>query len=493
MRAAGYARRWAAIKNVFKPNNTSKSGIGVDMMKTRIVTMSGFLILSLLFCFRHSSAEGFFMSGDSITDTMKEQSVSTWNLINSPVKYHLEGVALTSSSNGWAVGLKGYSGSTPYGSVILHWDGNEWREETSPTGAPLFAVTMISENDGWAVGGSTSGVILHWNGSAWSVANAPSSATLYDVKFTSANDGWAIGGSATSGAVLLRWNGTEWTIRRTVADTVYKSVAIVSVNNVWVVGRYGTSYPYKSVLSHWNGSTWSTEIRDVSPTGLNSVAMVSSNDGWAVGRCFMHYDGSWTASSTTANLSAVTMNSTNDGWAVGSSGSTDTSRILHWDGNSWSNVVPPSQAALSDIAMISANEGWAVGWAGTILYYGYPKLAISKTGPSNASVGEPISYTLTITNSSPISATEVIVTDTLPTGAYYVNGGTMMMDVVRWTIPHLAANSSTQVHFVVTATQTITNSVYGVSCIEGASVMGTEAVVTKVGYSIYLPLVIRFP
>ncbi len=57
--------------------------------------------------------------------------------------------------------------------------------------------------------------------------------------------------------------------------------------------------------------------------------------------------------------------------------------------------------------------------------------------------------------------------------------------------PSLAAGEWLQVQFAVTATQTITNADYRVSCAEGVSADGAQAVVTSFGNKIYLPLALR--
>ena len=64
----------------------------------------------------------------------------------------LNGVALVSQNDAWAVGADG---------VIYHWDGTDWRSTVSPTLQTLRTVTMVSAIDGWAVGDG--GVILHYS------------------------------------------------------------------------------------------------------------------------------------------------------------------------------------------------------------------------------------------------------------------------------------------------------------------------------------------
>jgi uncharacterized repeat protein (TIGR01451 family) len=54
-----------------------------------------------------------------------------------------------------------------------------------------------------------------------------------------------------------------------------------------------------------------------------------------------------------------------------------------------------------------------------------PDLSISKVAPATAVAGQPFTYTLTIANSGAMTATNLLVRDTLPTGATYLGGGTL--------------------------------------------------------------------
>lgn len=126
-----------------------------------------------------------------------------------------------------------------------------------------------------------------------------------------------------------------------------------------------------------------------------------------------------------------------------------------------------------------------------------PFLIINKNGPSTATAGSRITYTLTITNSGLAAATNLVITDVIPTGATYVSGGTKVGNVVSWMIPSLAANGGiTQTTFIVTATQTITNSDYRVQADGGYKTQGTSAVVTEVSaetpeQKIFLPVILK--
>ncbi len=124
---------------------------------------------------------------------------------------------------------------------------------------------------------------------------------------------------------------------------------------------------------------------------------------------------------------------------------------------------------------------------------GSPALSIGKTGPATAITGDLITYTLTITNSGLVTATNLIITDSLPSGATYVNGGTRIGNVISWTIPSLVGGGGvTQTTFVVTATQTITNSDYRVSTSGGYSAIGSVPVVVTINTNdVYLPIILK--
>jgi uncharacterized repeat protein (TIGR01451 family) len=109
-------------------------------------------------------------------------------------------------------------------------------------------------------------------------------------------------------------------------------------------------------------------------------------------------------------------------------------------------------------------------------------LTIAKTGPGSVPIGQPITYTLVVFNSGTVPITDVVVTDTIPVGAYFVealDGGVRVGDIVSWTVLNLAP-SSAAAHFVVTATETITNADYRVSASGGYSDTGDVPVITVI-------------
>ncbi|HRV93875.1 MAG TPA: hypothetical protein P5526_17085, partial [Anaerolineae bacterium] len=126
-------------------------------------------------------------------------------------------------------------------------------------------------------------------------------------------------------------------------------------------------------------------------------------------------------------------------------------------------------------------------------------LALTKSGPATAVAGQPILYTLTLTNTLGLTINNVRITDTLPVGANYVSGGTRVGNVVSWTLASLAAHDTVQTSFIVTATQTITNADYGVTSGDGFRTTGTQSVTTVIdtggepslGNRYYIPVIFK--
>ena len=110
-----------------------------------------------------------------------------------------------------------------------------------------------------------------------------------------------------------------------------------------------------------------------------------------------------------------------------------------------------------------------------------PDLAIRKVAPSVVKAGERITYTLTVSNSGALPANNLTITDVVPTGATYVSGGVLQNGIVHWGVSQLDGyGASIQVTYVVTAAQTITNSVISVSADGNYSASSNQPVVTIV-------------
>jgi uncharacterized repeat protein (TIGR01451 family) len=91
-------------------------------------------------------------------------------------------------------------------------------------------------------------------------------------------------------------------------------------------------------------------------------------------------------------------------------------------------------------------------------------LTLTGTGPSSATAGTNGTYTLTVQNTGPLQATNVIVSNKLPTGAVFVSasaGCTAASGVVTCSAANLASGS--QITFTITVSWQVTGAVYDVA------------------------------
>ncbi|MEO8288985.1 MAG: S-layer homology domain-containing protein [Chloroflexota bacterium] len=305
--------------------------------------------------------------------------LATWSVVPSPNvgtnDNYLYSVTAISANDVWAVGA--YTGTGISLTLTEHWDGTQWSIVPSPNPASAYnhirGISAVSSNDVWAVGDYTTNpaggtdymFALHWNGIQWSEIDPPNPQPigagywLAAVKAFAANDVWAVGYGRQSSwhSILLHWNGSTWSSDIT-SPSYYirlKGIDGVTSNDLWAVGddAYGTGQH----IEHWNGSAWSLVTNpEIGP--LNGVAAVFANNVWAVGNTIEHWDGSaWTVvtAPNVGVLHAIKAITTNDVWAVG-----DTA-FLHWDGTSWSSVAKPVTGVLPSVDASASNDVWAVG------------------------------------------------------------------------------------------------------------------------------------
>jgi eukaryotic-like serine/threonine-protein kinase len=183
------------------------------------------------------------------------------------------------------------------------------------------------------------------------VATFTISGDLTAVAATSADSAWAVGtaGSGTSSRTLiLHWNGTTWTrtpspdlgtcqtrVGVTAASSI-ADVAAASADSAWAVGSTGCgATSTRTVILHWNGTAW-TRVPSPSP-GPGDV------------------------------LLGVTTTSAGTAWAIGNtiSGTGTSPLILRWNGTAWTTVPSPSPAGsdIYGVAATPAGGAWAVGCA----------------------------------------------------------------------------------------------------------------------------------
>jgi len=237
----------------------------------------------------------------------------------------------------------------------------------------LNGVALVSGNEGWAVGGA--GTIQHFDGSSWSLVASGTTSDLFSVSFgppanPNPSAGFAVGGSGGT-AVALYWGGVSWfpiTTGLAGPDAQeLSSVSALSSTDAWAVdGVTGAFW-------HWTGQAglgggWN--MVGSASVGLNSVFMTAPTDGWAVGSggvIYRYAGGGWVMyTSVGQTLNSVFFVNQNEGWAVGAGGA-----VYHYVSGMWTGPVSPAPTTqnLNAVFMTDPTAGWAVGAAGTILQY----------------------------------------------------------------------------------------------------------------------------
>jgi hypothetical protein len=353
----------------------------------------------------------------------------TWARVRTPnpssFSNVLNGVAVLSSRDAWAVGDYSRRLGRFYRTLILHWDGTAWQRVPGPNpGGPsrsdvLHGVAVLSSRDAWAVGSSNTGtagrtLVVHWNGSAWTRVPSPNpggpsrSNVLDGVTALSPSDAWAVGSYATgttTRTLILHWNGSAWArvpspspgLR--LSDGFLHGVTALSSRDAWAVGSYTTASGVHTLVLRWNGTAWK-RVPSPSPgyggDTLTGVTAVSASDAWAVGgystvisarTLALHWNGTgWKRVASPdpgrigSFLTGVTATSATSGWAVGDTftgrGTPGNVRtlILRWNGVSWIRVASPNPSTssfglrdnqLDAVAASSPASAWAVGSVST--------------------------------------------------------------------------------------------------------------------------------
>ena len=268
-----------------------------------------------------------------------------------------------------------------------------------PANTVISDMALTSPTDGWAVGGTmsdqgyaTQGVIMRFSKCHWSsVALDLKGMGLSQIAMDSPTDGWAIGNRTdTDAPVLFHLSGGAWTQQPLpsgllVAESYFTQVRVFAPGNVWLTaftpknsqGQMGVM-----LLLHLMNGQWSTVTCPL-PI-LDTVAPVGPDDLWVAGETstttehasnyrFAHFkDGQWSVMLQPAGAELTTLRATSptDVWA---SGYIPTSQpagyiarpvVARYDGSSWQvapQAVPPNSGAGMMSYVFSATDGWAEG------------------------------------------------------------------------------------------------------------------------------------
>ena len=206
------------------------------------------------------------------------------------------------SNDVWVVGDAYQYPNSNY-ALAMHWDGATWTSQFAlGGGSPTFRdVVMTASDDVWASGRNFEGVqqdqeralIGHWDGASWTKAELPvpasgSQPSLWGIDATGPNDVWSVGRAWTGSGnktYVVHWNGAQWSevpSPNTGSDyNSFQDVVAIAPNDAWAVGQSSSSSGgyEKTLIAHWDGSTWS-QVPSPNPgnRGNSLMAIASSGD-----------------------------------------------------------------------------------------------------------------------------------------------------------------------------------------------------------------------
>jgi hypothetical protein len=261
------------------------------------------------------------------------------------------------------------------------------------TAGGLTGVAAVSASSAWAVGyaGSSASpkvLMLHWNGKTWSRVTSPGVLTaagqLNAITVVNAKDAWAAGftgGSTntTRRTLLLHWNGTTWSeVTRPAPIPGFLNAVTATASGGWAVGGVpnGHNWP-KPLALRQSGTTWS---RVPMPLVLEvtGVAITGTNAAWAIGATEQQFEfARWNGHTWTWELSILPVQDLYilGGIAAGPGGAAFTvgyefpnggSQVpvsLKLAGSTWKKVTvkAPSNALLNAVTFAPGGTAWAAG------------------------------------------------------------------------------------------------------------------------------------
>lgn len=214
-------------------------------------------------------------------------------------------------------------------------------------------------------------------------------------------------------------------------NDIAPNLSITKVNNVASFANPGNTVTYTVVVTNAataNDTARNVVLHDVLPSGFTYVLGGGSSKDFALG------DIAPGASVTTTYDAVISA-----AQAAGTYTNTATAK--------GSNTLTVSA---------TSNVGVRVGEVLGITTV--PALTITKdVNVKETTVGSVVKYTVTVTNTGDVDLTNVVLTDTLPAGFIFVEGGARTK---TWTIGRLAANHQRIVNFDVQVTKSVKAGVY---------------------------------
>ena len=244
-----------------------------------------------------ANATTCFVVGRRGSQSLIEQGIgSRWSIVYSPnragASAALNAIACPSATSCFAVG-----------DLVEHWSGTHWSIMPSPNPpgsvqTTLNGVACPTMKSCFAVGSYLSGsasksLVKHWNGRHWAIMTSPdpsgsSQPELLGISCPSPITCFAVG-TTGSRTLVEHWNGKDWGVtgRPRPSGSTFselRGVSCPTVINCFAVGSFVRASGTRSLVEHWNGSSWGIMENRTPPfVALNGVACVTTISCFAVG------------------------------------------------------------------------------------------------------------------------------------------------------------------------------------------------------------------
>lgn len=273
-------------------------------------------------------------------------------------------VAVTGSSEAWAVGTSGENRRT---GTVLRWDGRAWRSVPLPPGLRYpTVVSATSPRNVWIFDNHADA--WRWDGRRWSARDRPPGRrpiALDDAVVTGPADAWVAAAQdhGTAGRpdwrpVLARWSSSGWSVVPRPTRRLMRRLGATASGDLWALGDAGDS---GSTVEHWDGRRW-TAVPVPRPGGatveFTDLAVVSEREVWVAGSILLPGAGSATATlmrwngdrwnpvsrlpADVVSFNAVASDGHGGVWLGADNYHSENKRILlHFDGRSWTYEKTP--------------------------------------------------------------------------------------------------------------------------------------------------------
>jgi hypothetical protein len=240
--------------------------------------------------------------------------------------------------------------------MILRYDGQQWRVESSPTTNSLGDVWGSGATDVYAVGGE--GTIVHFDGAVWETVSAPTGGNrLTAVWGNSASNVYAVGFNGT----IVHFDGESWQPIDTGGTAPYLSV--------WV-NEFGAVYAGSDSVTEFDGESWRR-------TALPGITLVTAIWGTSFGNVFAGgegvdnkaiyhfnwYDWSLSYEAPFASTRAIVGTGPTEVYAVGDFGDHG---AAHFDGVRWQ---PLPGRVRGEAACVDGSDLLVGDWQGGVIRY----------------------------------------------------------------------------------------------------------------------------